>query len=202
MSDMNRKRIVPDKKWVNLIGKELNDPNSLYGLVDKVAIQIPNDKDYDTINKAGKKHFRPCDKDEMHTFKRMGDTSNTYKYVLTIQAIEDCPQCKEELARREENKRIAEEARKFKDSIEVKVGLCDNSLSYEWSEAEIGKSPDGRLWIRYGAGCSCNSIGDEEWVPFTEARQANEAVRHIGGAPHKRAEFIADAWGLLSDKQA
>jgi hypothetical protein len=120
-----------------------------------------------------------------------------FNYVKTVQSIDECEECQVKKKIRAEEDKIRKEEQKFQDSIEVLFELNDDSLSYEWSIAQVGKSPDGRFWYRYGSGCSCNYITDEKWEPLTNVAQLRIASRHISNAGN-RARFIGDGQGLLS----
>lgn len=194
---------APDRKQVFLAGTPkrklfISEPDDF----ENRTLTIPTDKDYDTINTTGLTHSCGNLQVEMHVHVRSKANPDLYNYSHTVNPRNKCEGCEKIRLQREEDARIRKEAEDFKNSIEVIDSFNDGGGSYDWSEAEIGKSPDGRLWYRYGAGCSCNSISDEDWSPFTEIGQIREAVRHITARPHERANFIADAQGLLSERQA
>lgn len=164
------------------------------------TITIPDKPEYTVINSLGKRHECDYTRNEIYTHQQSEEDNTIFNYVSTVDPIKDCNECEKARAAHAERERIRKEEREFKESIKVEVELGD--YGYNWSMAQVGKSPDGRLWIRYGSGCSCSSIDDEDWGPFTEAIQAKEASRHMGDNAIQRAEFIADAQELLSGNKA
>ena len=162
----------------------------------KIHTILMPENNYDTVNTLGRYHYCKSGAQEMYVHKVSEADPLLYNYTHSVQPLEECDGCKEIIEKNIEEDKIRKEAEAFKDSIEVKVEVGD--YDYSWSIAQTGQSPDGRLWIRYGSGCSCNDISEENWVLFTEARQAKEATRHIGDDAVKRAKFIADSTELLS----
>jgi hypothetical protein len=148
-----------------------------------------------SIGVSGDSHF--CGKTkEMYMHIQSKADPSLYNYVNTVEPVSECEDCRPIIKQLKEELRIKELERKRKESIKPILQLDDDTLSYEWAIAQVGIGEDDSLWIRYGQGCSCSWITDEEWMPFTEVQQAHQAVRHIGNA-HERADFIADAQGLL-----
>lgn len=161
------------------------------------TIIMPDKDNYIVIEMAGKPHLCNWNKREMYRHEQSSEDKSIFNYVSTGDSIDDCQACQESKAKAIENARIRKEEEDFQNTIEVVSELNDDNISYEWATAQVGKSPDGRLWYRYGAGCSCNSIYDEQWLPFTEANQLHTASRHISNAGN-RARFIGYGQGLLS----
>lgn len=96
-----------------------------------------------------------------------------------------------------------EEQDKF-DARIVNKELYDWSGGYyEWSQAEIATLDDGTHWLRYGSGCSCDSLGEEEWEPLRDMNQVHSALDGLlyetEDLPRK-AEMIKYAQGLLGGK--
>lgn len=134
-------------------------------------------------------------------YRRSNPDSEKFYYVETTNDIQGCIQCKQvrdKIAEREAEKAEREAFRELQKTIEVVHYIFEGD--YDWSEAQIGKSSDGRLWIRYGSGCSCNSIEEENWTALTDRAQAISATRHIG-TPIERANFIAKAQELLGENK-
>lgn len=140
------------------------------------------------------KHHRWCGNCEVHVYRRKEENSNQFEYAGIDAKDEDCTVCE----KGRENERIRKEKEEFQRSIEVVFQIGDGG--YEWSEAQIGTSPDGRLWYRYGSGCSCNSIDEEEWMPLNEVVQAKQACQHIGDSVD-RAHFIGKAQTLIGERK-
>lgn len=148
-----------------------------------------------TTNEVGlwqKKH-RWCGNRTIAVYKRRDKTSK-FDFNFIDGDDEKCLICKDQREKWE----AREAERKYKESIEVKFQIGDGG-GYDWSEAQLGISPDGRIWYRYGAGCSCNYIGDEEWMELREVANAKEACRHIGDAVD-RARFIATAQTMIKER--
>ncbi len=59
--------------------------------------------------------------------------------------------------------------------VDVRVTL-DGGGSYEWNIVELGVDEVGGVWVRQGAGCSCNWIGDEPWAPVHSLDSENLAA--------------------------
>lgn len=136
-------------------------------------------------------------------YQRSNPDTDKFFYRETINNLEGCKSCQAIIDREEKYRaeRAEREAfREFQLTIEVIDKVADETLSYEWSEAELGKSPDGRLWIRYGSGCSCDGIYEVDWEALTDRAQVLSATRHIGCGPVARANFIAKAQELLGER--
>lgn len=196
------------KKIVTLQGAPDGYPSSNYWWAYQYekqktfeTIEVDDIPGYNNITKSGRRH--DCDRNKWEYREHIQSEADpfVYNWTRTVDSVDDCESCKIVREEREEEDRIEAEKEAFKDSIETVLELDDPDLSYAWSTAQIGKGKDNTLWIRYGSGCSCDWISDEDWSPFTEGQQAVHAVKHIGKAPHLRADFIASAWGLLSENQ-
>ena len=170
------------KREITLVGGSYNDRTYLV-------------QDGQDVINVSLRHSYNCDLMALEIYERSVGNPNLFRFTKRLQTKDECTNClrlKKEAELRELDRQAKED---FKNSITVKVELGD--YGYDWSMAQIGESPDARLWIRYGSGCSCSSIDEEEWTPFTESIQAKQASRHLGDNPHQRANFIAEAQGLL-----
>lgn len=71
---------------------------------------------------------------------------------------------------------------------------------YEWSSAEIGKDSLDRYFFRYGSGCSCNYIDEEDWEPLRDMNQVRSGLETLSfetsDIPEK-VKFLARAQGIL-----
>lgn len=141
----------------------------------------------------GKAH-RWCGNREQIVYRRRGKSNPFFDFAEIDHTDETCNICEKQ---REESK-VREAERKYKESIEVVYEIDDGS-GYDWDTAQLGISPDGRLWYRYGSGCSCDSIESEEWQEMREVENARMACRHIGSATD-RAGFIAKAQTMIGER--
>jgi hypothetical protein len=139
----------------------------------------------------GKKH-RWCEDKEVYVYRRRGETK-FFDFFGMDGKEEDCFFCEEDRKRWE----AETEEQRYKRTIEVTCEIGE--WGYDWSVAQLGKSPDGRIWFRYGAGCSCNDITDEEWQELREVENAKMACRHIGSAAD-RARYIATAQTMIGER--
>ena len=139
----------------------------------------------------GQKH-RWCEDREVFVYRRRGETK-FFDFFGFDSKEEDCFFC--ESGRERWEAKTAEQ--KYKESIEVEFEIGE--FGYDWSVAQLGKSPDGRIWFRYGSGCSCNDISDEEWQELREVENAKMACRHIGSATD-RAGYIATAQTMIGKR--
>lgn len=64
----------------------------------------------------------------------------------------------------------------------------------QWSTVQVA-TKDGCLFIRYGWGCSCNYIEDEEFEPLTSWHELIETVNSLKCQsdfnPAEKTEFLA-----------
>ena len=70
---------------------------------------------------------------------------------------------------------------------------------YEWSSAQLGEY-EGRYYFRYGSGCSCNGIWEEEWIPLTDMTQLRSAIETLSFEPKdlpSKVGFLSTAQGIL-----
>lgn len=137
-----------------------------------------------------------------HIYRRSNPDSQKFYYVETINDTQGCQRCEDNRKanlEREAAKRDRELFREYAETIKVVIDM-DEGGGYDWEDAQIGVGKDGKLWIRYGSGCSCNSIEDEDWEPLKNRQQALDATRHMN-APIKRAKFIAKATELLAGQE-
>lgn len=204
MNESNRNPVEDDATYrtITLKGAPFYPGAGFYGIgsTESKELTIPNKPEYTVVNTLGKRHDCDYANNEIYTHQQSEEDKDIFNYVSTVNPINDCMECIKKQAQRKEDERLRKEKEAFQNSIEVKVELGD--YGYDWSIAQVGQSPDGRLWIRYGSGCSCNDISDEEWGPFTEAIQAKQASKHMGDSAIERAKFIADAQELLSGNKA
>jgi hypothetical protein len=121
------------------------------------------------------------------------EKTNFFDFAFIDETVEKCLECKP----MREKWEAKETERKYKESIEV---ICEiGEWGWSWSVAELGKSSDGRIWFRYGSGCSCDDISDEEWQELREVENAKMACRHIGSAAD-RARYIATAQTMIGER--
>lgn len=96
--------------------------------------------------------------------------------------------------------------RMVKDS-EIEVLLEGGGYSnYMWSTVQIGTTKDAQLYIRHGAGCSCNWISEEYWEPLTNIAQVQLSANSVFSEKTEeemwnlvsKAKFISAAQTLFS----
>lgn len=136
---------------------------------------------------------RWCGNMSQEVYKRR-DKTHFFDFDSIDGTDEKCLTCKD----KREKWEAKETERKYKESIEVTCEIGE--WGYDWSVAQLGKSSDNRIWFRYGAGCSCDDITNEEWQELREVENAKMACRHIGDAAD-RAKFIAEAQTMIGERK-
>ena len=70
---------------------------------------------------------------------------------------------------------------------------------YEWSSAQLGEY-EGKYYFRYGNGCSCDDISDEDWQPLRDMTQLRSAIETLSFEPKdlpSKIGFLSTAQGIL-----
>lgn len=77
------------------------------------------------------------------------------------------------------------------DGYELLGELCDSGCwGYEWDQTELWRK-DGKLFVRYGSGCSCNSIEDEDYEEVTYFDQVKAIIENRSYDPTEKSEFLS-----------
>ena len=89
--------------------------------------------------------------------------------------------------------------------IEV-VESWDIGGGYDWSVVEFGIDNEGECWLRAGSGCSCDSIGEIPWAPFTKElleSSAHSFLNSYGGVTsNDAASCISALQGFLPNAKS
>lgn len=70
---------------------------------------------------------------------------------------------------------------------------------YEWSSAQLGEY-ENNYYFRYGSGCSCDGIWQEDWIPLTDMTQLRSAIETLHFEPKdlpSKVGFLSTAQGIL-----